>query len=1315
MSRCVGAVVVSALVLLSACGGCGEVEPVDNPPPGENTRVIVPPEQAAAEYNEALEDVVNLNEEAGEGIHVYPGIDTVGLSDELFAQASLDSDPTSPEPWAVSFTGEAAEQFLESGAEEGDVIVGEGCMNCPPGEAVVLVVESVEEGTDANGDKTVTVRVRSAAVEDFIFGEWEESFPLESAGNLDQQGDDLPEETRAQALLDWAATGDLAALAEASEEVTIEGSVTAALRGNTVFRGRISATALPQMPTTPKENCTYTELTYNGEGARREWFADETSTIFLERCTEEIGVALDTTIEAYFSMLIDSPSPISISNQGGVLAYMPEPGFFWRTQIGDSPLSLDIRARVLGNLSVQSQVGGVAHLEGSYTAHLPVGFLAADGELQAPGEATDRFTGGTLDDFVDIDNIVGRIEVGLEVEADVVIKRAVWGRLGSTIVGTRARTDLGYNANARKCVSTGAPAIWFSRDSGQESYARGGLLPRKVFGPGSYGETTIGHFVRPTCPMSPVGSNLDFDPAACEMPEVPSVANPSIAPYLSQACAASASASCPNEDPTAECAGSIQHYFKPFFDPSGMCTFSESEEGYVLEWESGDRAVYGATQINIQEMYQSQLLELFSGNQAYQGEVVAEGDLRLEFVSDPTKDCVQETTYQLTAPRSETDEQGLYPSGFRPGDQLTTCLAPNGDITITCPNNEEIYIPQAVAQYGNCLLGGPCSPATEGSENASPANQALPYPRRSAYQLKGLQPDFWQGTPQDGVIGTPAEGMDTLVAAGTSNVSLNLVWAQWEPTLVTDRAECESSTSEFGERVYYDGHCFTVRQEIADAIEGWSERGVNITAIVYGTPDWAQLDNCKDGGTLPTNWDIFCAPKDHRDYGRFAGFLAHYYSGATAEGEESRGRIADFVIHNEVNQSYWFNIGCVENCSVEDHMRFYAFSYAAAYDRITQVQPEARVYVSLDHAFGDELQTMGRAKEATSCAPVCQPGEENCPAPGVTRCYETMAGENFLRRFDEMVSPRQWRVAFHPYSPAVGGPIYDANDWPYISMGNIGALSGWLYQNFPTKYYTRQIQLTESGYNGFINNPAHPNSIQEQRDAVCNSLANVLATPGINTYIYHRMVDVGFAEGGLELGLASVPATRNPDGTYTQHFDQFQYKDAFHVWANSNLISVYPPKLDCGFERLPYTYLGRSFNPVTGKHWSSSRLPPAGFQQEQSWRLFREQRRGTQPIFECFVNDHTFLSRQPDCEGTRAMGPVGFTYRFPSTGLVNLYRCRQSAEDHLIRARANAQEERTCPAGYVLDDVDLGWVFPAEAGYQEPSYPLDPNARFEGY
>ena len=148
MSRCVGAVVVSALVLLSACGGCGEVEPVDNPPPGENTRVIVPPEQAAAEYNEALEDVVNLNEEAGEGIHVYPGIDTVGLSDELFAQASLDSEPTSPEPWAVSFTGEAAEQFLESGAEEGDVIVGEGCMNCPPGEAVVLVVESVEEGTD---------------------------------------------------------------------------------------------------------------------------------------------------------------------------------------------------------------------------------------------------------------------------------------------------------------------------------------------------------------------------------------------------------------------------------------------------------------------------------------------------------------------------------------------------------------------------------------------------------------------------------------------------------------------------------------------------------------------------------------------------------------------------------------------------------------------------------------------------------------------------------------------------------------------------------------------------------------------------------------------------------------------------------------------------------------------------------------------------------------------------------------------------------------------------------------------------------------
>jgi hypothetical protein len=501
---------------------------------------------------------------------------------------------------------------------------------------------------------------------------------------------------------------------------------------------------------------------------------------------------------------------------------------------------------------------------------------------------------------------------------------------------------------------------------------------------------------------------------------------------------------------------------------------------------------------------------------------------------------------------------------------------------------------------GGWGVGGAAgSGASAGSAGtgASAGSGPLPYPTRTAYRIKGLQPDFWPDKNE--VAGNQAGG-----------VAMNLVWASWEPSVKSPPCAAQSE-EESG------GHCFKIDAPVDSAIREWTAKGLVVTAIVYGVPAWARAG--KPCSPVGPGFEIFCAPNEPADYARFARMLARRYDGLSGH-----GRIADFVIHNEVNANDWFDIGCGQGtaCGTGAWLDAYADNYAKAYDGIVAEQPSAKVLVSLDHHFGTAFD---------------QPAAQN----------PLLSGMTVLQGLSARVGARAWRVAYHPYPPNLLAPEFSPDDFPKVTYGNIGVLAGWLRKTFPATPSAWEIQLTESGVNSLA-----PSTQQAQADGVCRSFRNVLGTPGIESYVYHRMTDHPVeVASGLGVGL---------------HDEKGAAKQAWAVWALANRNDLAPPKLSCGFEDLPYTRLRRAFHTSRG-HWVSSRLPPPGFKVESSWKLHREQQPDSELLYECSVGGHNLLSKSVACENLLPLGPVGWAFKTQKPGTVALYRCAVGAgSDHFV-------------------------------------------------
>lgn len=508
---------------------------------------------------------------------------------------------------------------------------------------------------------------------------------------------------------------------------------------------------------------------------------------------------------------------------------------------------------------------------------------------------------------------------------------------------------------------------------------------------------------------------------------------------------------------------------------------------------------------------------------------------------------------------------------------------------------------------GKTIQCGSCSSSQDCKDNVcvdKPTSVRDTYPVRKS--IKSLQPDF-QDRAQ--IIGNEVHG-----------VAMNLVWAEWQP---------QQSKSCGANQVQYDGYCFNKNQAIIDAIREYTNHGVVVTAVVYGVPDWARRD-CVNPKKRVVQAPMFCAPVDGKasDYGRFAGFVANFFNG-----EKGNGRVADFVIHNEVNSYMWFNIGCSDtNCNLNTWTRVYADSYNAAYDYIKKEQKNAKVLISFDHYFG---ATKGISYRA----------------------------DNFLKTLVPKLGNRDWMLAFHSYPPDLASPEFGANDYNnhgIISFGNIGVLAGWLRQNYPNDPHAWEIQLTENGING-----VGASMQQRQQAQLCQAFRNVLGTPGITSFVYHRLVDhPDEVAGGLGCGLWNED--RSP-------------KPAWTTFALANRKGVGAGWPSCGFDILPYVPLMRGYNGK--KHWVTSRQFPSGVKVEQTWHILREQAPNTQLVYECRVGgpngDHTLISTLANCENQFNMGPMGYVYKTQVAGTSPIYRCYiATTGDHFISSDPNCEGQK---------------------------------------
>ena len=357
--------------------------------------------------------------------------------------------------------------------------------------------------------------------------------------------------------------------------------------------------------------------------------------------------------------------------------------------------------------------------------------------------------------------------------------------------------------------------------------------------------------------------------------------------------------------------------------------------------------------------------------------------------------------------------------------------------------------------------------------------------------------------------GLQVELLDDALSLGIKHAALNVNLSQ----LVAPNADQGSGAHLHWTR---DGQTFSFHRDgverLDHTIKTLSSRGVvvHLIILVYES-DQADVNRImlhpNYDHTAPHRMSAFNAQTSE---GRaWLTATMEYLSQRWSRPDQQYGRVAGYILGNEVNSHWWWsNMGRVTMSEFADN---YWVALRLVHRAVRQHSTWARVYISLDHHWGIR----------------CPAGDE----------HQAFAGKDFIdylarRSREDGEGNFDWHVAYHPYPENLFEPRFwndktalSGPDTPRITIKNLEVLTEYLrrpellYQGQP-----RRIILSEQGFH----TPDGPTGEAIQAAAYCYAYRKIARLDGVDAFILHRHVDHPH-EDGLRLGLRRyVPAEADP-------------------------------------------------------------------------------------------------------------------------------------------------------------------------------------------
>ena len=282
-------------------------------------------------------------------------------------------------------------------------------------------------------------------------------------------------------------------------------------------------------------------------------------------------------------------------------------------------------------------------------------------------------------------------------------------------------------------------------------------------------------------------------------------------------------------------------------------------------------------------------------------------------------------------------------------------------------------------------------------------------------------------------------------------------------------------------------------------------------------------------------------------------FLARRYSSTNGK----YGRIVNWIVGNEVNNYRTYNYAGSK--TLNQYAKIYADQFRLAYNTLTSVYSNARVYISLDHLWN------------------------------TNNVSGTFASKKMLDKFASKLRAGgniSWNLAYHPYSSPLTEPRFWANtnrqitkslSSPVINMGNIHILTNYIRQKYGSK---TRIILSEQGYTSVQNGK---NVEKLQAAAIAYSYLLSESNNMIDSIIIHRQVDHrAEISQGLNLGLWTTSASSSsPEDAKSKKLSWSIYKYMDTSRSNSTTKSLVSSIGVTSWKQLIPSYSSKLYNKVS--------------------------------------------------------------------------------------------------------------------------------------